>query len=164
VVPTIADALDARTWADVDGVSAFDPGPRPERGLQKVTFDDSTDRLRAAVEHKFVLLGEGADDPFVLTPSGTAFEIGSPVGEQTLYPVVVDYDADGYANASHNDDLFPAWLTGRVLDRDSGTVVVSVNGTIAAVTETYGEGRFQALLAPAFFDKPENRVEFFSVG
>lgn len=162
VVPTIADVIDARTWADVDGMSGFATGPRPPRMLQKVLVGDSTDRLRAAVEHKFMMLGAGAEDPFMLTSPGTDIEIGSPADELTGAHVEVDYDVERYRDASLTDDEFPAWLMGRVIDPDVETVVVSLNGTVAAVTETYGDGEFQALLAPRYFDKPPNHLEFFT--
>ena len=163
VVPTIADVLDARTWPDVDGVSAFEGGLRSKRQLQKVTFDDSTDRLQAAVEHKFELLGRAADDPFMLSPPGTDIELGSAADELLGSPVDVDYDVDGYMNAHRTDDEFPAWLMGRVTGTDVATVVVTVNGRISGVTETYGRGEFQVLLAPRLFDRSPNQIEFFAL-
>ena len=162
IVPTIADVLDARTWDDVDGVSAFELDSRSARHLQKVVFDDSTDRLRGAVEHKLELLRKAAADPFLLTPPGTELELGSPIETQEVESVEVDYDVDRYRHASRKDDEFPALMFGRAEDPEVETVVVSVNGTVAGVTETYGDGEFQVLLDPRSFDRAPNRLEFFT--
>ncbi len=161
VVPTIADELDlSRLWPDVDGVSAFsDVDPDRERKIQSVEIDPRGIELREAVAAKYATFGqtEGSLDIFGLAPPGgeglpgryvDEFEIGEATG------VTIGLDVQNYADATPDAERVPALMNGDVRGTLMGLLVVAINGRIAAVTRPYGEGRFQAMIPPWAFDRP----------
>ncbi len=104
-----------------------------------------------------VLPGRGPDRWWAFGPEPG--RVGHPALGRPL-PVVVD-DFDTFLDVDLTDPVVPAVVSGRVED-GSRRVVVAVNGTIAAVVDTFtddaGPGRFVAMISPEWLVPGVNEV------
>ena len=162
VLPTMADRLGIDLPWTVDG-EALSPeaSPDPERdfvhvaGSSFATFHlDAPVPVAADLDHVLalgvdsVLVGSGPDRWWAAGPEPQ--RVGRPaVGPQ------LEAQIDGlgpFLDVDLSDPVVPAVVAGQV-DDDVGRVAVAVNGTIAAVVDTYddgdGPGRFAAIVDPS---------------
>lgn len=104
-----------------------------------------------------VLPGRGPDRWWTVGPE--AGRIGRPAFGPALGVPVDDFDA--FLDVDLDDPVVPAVVSGRVED-GTRRVVVAVNGTIAAVVDTFtdddGPGRFAAMISPEWLVDGVNEV------
>jgi len=169
IVPTIADELDlSQSWPDIDGVSAFSDEVRFDRTrkIQSTPIKVDASDLRRAVEEKYAAFGRagGSLDLFRLEPPGGEGLTGRPVDEFALggdSPVTAEVDLQTYVGAVHDAPHVPARIRGKLEGQPGGPIVVAVNRRVAAVTQAYGDGNFQAIFSPSVFRRPPNRIQLF---
>ena len=171
VLPTIADRLGIDLPWTVEG-RALDgsvPSDRERRfvhvqGSSFATFHldepvgiaaDLADVAERGVDS--VLPGRGPDRWWRFGPEPR--RVGHPALGPAL-PVVVD-GFDAFLDVDLADPVVPAVVSGRVED-GARRVVVAVNGTIAAVVDTFtdddGPGRFAAMISPELLVDGVNEV------
>ena len=182
LAPTIGDLLDVRLEWDVDGRStlgeprtqttksfAHHPG-RPE------VVDGATwfPRVLEGAVDRLLAPGDGLERLYRLLPHGDL--VGTPVTSfavtrSTGAAAHID-QAGAITSLGEGADGLPALATGRLLSRGAGgpptwpngkqpSVAFALNGTIAAVSEVYGDGRVAAMLDETAFREGENRFEVF---
>jgi hypothetical protein len=171
VLPTIAERLGIQLPWDVDG-EALTPAVAPDRerrfvhvaGSSFATFElDAPVTLDADIEDVLalgvdsVLPGTGPDRWWRFGPEPD--RVGGRATESRL-----DAAIDGLAaflDVDLSDPVVPAVVAGRV-DGAVARVAVAVNGTIAAVVDTYddgdGPGRFAAIVDPGLLVDGVNSV------
>jgi len=171
VLPTIAERLGIDLPWTVDG-RALD-GTVPEgrerrfvhvQGSSFATFqldppvalDADLDDVRARGVDS-VLPGRGPDRWWTVGPEPG--RVGSPALGPVL-PVAVD-GFDAFLDVDLDQSVIPAVVSGRVED-GTERVVVAVNGTTAAVVDTFtddgGAGRFVAMISPEWLVDGVNEV------
>jgi Sulfatase len=182
VLPTIFDILNVDPKVGMDGKSAFsrEVQQRDElRILIRNTFQvlripaDRFERERQAVIDRNVrLFGTGRDGPDRIYRIGPHQElIGKPAsaaGEKlpVEFPLAKDYE-----NVNPESGYIPTHVVGRVQgpERPGRDIAVAVNGTIAAVGNTFtlavgDEGELVSVMVPeSAFRKGRNRVEVYAV-
>nr|MBA2726331.1 sulfatase-like hydrolase/transferase [Actinomycetota bacterium] len=179
ILPTIAALLDADdVWEGFDGRSLTEAEPGTmdrELGFGGVgtPYSDEGTELVEIVERKYEVFGPGDLDPYLLAPPGTRALIGqqAPGGSPSADATATIEEAGRYSDIDLGGGVLPALLRGQVrangLGRGSLQIAVAVNGTIAAVTETYEtteEGlQFQTMLPPGRFEDGRNVVELYLV-
>lgn len=172
VVPTIADVLNlSNVGGDFEGTSALD-GSIPlnrARSVSSVPLDPAGAEKYEVVGMKYGLFGttdEGLD-LFALGPNGTRELIGMPASSFAVTPVAEPavrlYQGEKLVAADRDGDAFPALLQGNLIGEfeDDQTVVVTIDGVVAAVTQSFQQGdatRFICMLSPRFFTAPPNEI------
>jgi sulfatase-like protein len=174
VVPTIADELElARTWSDVEGVSATTGDGTQIRHIRDIYFSPEADELRDAVTEKYRVFDDssGPIDPYLLAPCGLRSLLGTRVEEVESSPVPVTIELDERVeleNASPTDLVFPALVSGSVTGAGRRPLVaLAVNGAIASVTRASGKpdqaAGFHALMPPTAVASPPNELTAYVV-
>jgi hypothetical protein len=182
ILPTIFDVLDLDPKVEMDGKSAFsdEVQQRDElRILIRNTFEEiripaqEFERERQAViDRRLELLGTGREDRlYQIGPNPEL--IGETAASAGLEPLDVElvYGPD-YRDVDPGSPFVPTHVVGRVQDGGEGgrAIAVAVNGTIAAVGETFtlatgDEGELVSVLVPPeSFRAGANRVEVFAAG
>ncbi|MGH2686060.1 MAG: sulfatase-like hydrolase/transferase, partial [Actinomycetota bacterium] len=174
LTPTIADLLDVPIGWEVDGRSTLGP-PRTDTTKsfshnpgKPVLIDGATwlPRVLGGAVDQLLAPGEGQDRLYRLRPNGDL--VGMPV---TSFSVIdgtgataAIEQAGAITKLDEGADHLPALVTGRLLRRGDGgdaSVAFVLNGTVAGVSEVYGDGRVAAMLDEAAFREGENRFEVF---
>lgn len=178
VVPTVADVVGVTVPWSTDGVSLLDEEARTRRtssvmlGSQgEVEIDADEGPLLEVVADKAEWFPGG--DPYALTPPGWSGLVGTSVAGEDADGVTLTVDQeDLLADYRAGDDPVPSYLSGTV-DVEGGAtgdeiVAVSFDGTVVAVTRSYGpEGPmadWEAMVDPAVLDAGFSTVEMWLVG
>ncbi len=178
ILPTIADILGIDLPWSVDGRSALDLN-QPERENKaiydnagtKIVFEPSMAGKYKTLRHIIDLFGSGTDERlFNIGPYNGL--IGrkvteSKISQQKSLEVFLEYQKI-YANMDLGARFIPANIIGRIVSKQRATkpihLAVAVNGTIAAVTETFiidGEMKFSALVPEESFKEGFNEIGIF---
>jgi hypothetical protein len=182
ILPTIADAIDARLPWRPDGVSALAATPAPSMKriehqaatrTMEIDVDDLAARRDAAVRRKVRWFGTGSIDDVVPIASAHADLVGRKVSDLRVFDsdearVFVE-QAGRYLNVDPHAAVVPASLSGVVDDwrgqpRDS-ILAIAINGVVRATTSTYRSprGSWTALIPPRAFRAGRNEVEVFVI-
>jgi hypothetical protein len=174
ILPTIADAIDARIPWEVEGVSLI--GPEPGRAQTttigpkgEVTYGvDGLEKLEVArrIEDWFP---EG--DPWALQPSGSPDLLGEVIEVTTLEMAAVTVQLrmpELYAAVDTAGDVIPVRVAGRVGGDADGSEVVAVlvNGVVGSITRSYlrdDEVWFLAMVPPHLLVDGKNVIELIQV-
>jgi Sulfatase len=182
ILPTIFDVLNLDPRVRMDGESAYseEVQSRDElRFLIRNTFEvlrmpaDEFERQRqAVVDRNLRLFGTGRDGPDRIYRIGPNRElIGEPASAAgDRLPVELSY-ASEYERIDSESGYIPTHVVGRVQDegKPGREVAVAVNGTIAAVGNTFtlaagDEGELVSVMVPeSAFREGRNRVEVLEV-
>ena len=172
IVPTVADALEARLPWDVDGISLLGRDRRPageKRFIGTPTRELDTGRFFPEVlgGTSAALAGPAADVAALLRSGPAPALIGeaTPDGGAVAGTAVVA-DLAAYETVDPASGSVPALVTG-ALDVEATTVAVALNGRIVATAGTFieaGERRFAAVVPDAAFRRRDNDLELFVVG
>lgn len=171
VVPTLADVLDlSDTGGTFEGTSALAGSIEPDRArtVSNVALDPEGSEKYEVAEMKHEIFGttERGLDLFRLGPEGTGGLVGRPVDSFAVTgvsePLVRLPGAERVVSADPGTPAFPAYFDGSLESGTAGaTLVIAVNGVVAAVTETFEQGdltRFACMLSPRFFRAPPNEI------
>lgn len=178
VAPTIADVLDlSDTGGDFEGTSALDGSIDLDRArvVSDFPLDPAGTEKYAVARIKYELFerGEQSLDLFALGPDGTGELVGRPVSSFAVTsatgPSVHLPTLEKVELADPAAPGFPAFFEGSLQGETEGdaTIVLTVNGVIAAVTRTYEDAdatRFFALMSPRFFGPPPNDIAVYLLG
>jgi hypothetical protein len=174
IVPTIADAIDARLTWQVDGVSLIGPDTiRSETTTigpdGAVTYGvDGAEKLAVAARIESSFPG---GDPWTLRPEGSPDLLGKQVEVSGLEQsdLLLDLRSeDIYESVDTAGDVIPVRVGGILLGDSDGTelLAVTVNGTIGAVTRAYldeEEVSFLAMVPPHLFVDGRNVIEIIEI-
>ena len=173
VLPTIAEALGVRIPWEVEGRSLLG-AVRPVDGSVTIPDQDGepitrelgsllAERRRALAEQVGLFGTGGWDDVYALGADPVL--LGAKVDELR---VVSDPKLRGRAllgSARQGAGVSPSYVTGRLEGVSPGqTLAVAVNGAIAAVTRSYGDGdavAFSALVPESVLRAGDNDIEIF---
>ena len=184
ILPTIADILGIHLPWPMDGRSALDLS-LPER-TTKVIFTGDTSQKRFqfspifevqnfSLEQKLSRFGSGGKPNGLFNIGSHDDLIGRHVSEFRLTEatnVTVELDQAIYYERVDPESAFvPSYITGRAFsDEDTLSqlyLAVAVNGTIRAVTQTFGEdsniAKFSAIVPETAFQAGKNHVEILVV-
>jgi hypothetical protein len=173
IVPTIAQTLGISIPWRVDGRSVFGPGHSDrvefltDRGLAQADVHALAQQRAGTVRRKAALFG-----PSLLELGPHRELLGRRVSDLHVVPANARASIDGEVAAlirslPAGSDLQPAQVMGSVEgagaapDRD---LAMAVNGRIAAVTHTYGQGsavRYSAMAPESSFHPGRNEVSFY---
>ncbi|MDQ4049646.1 MAG: sulfatase-like hydrolase/transferase [Actinomycetota bacterium] len=182
ILPTIADVLNLRLPAKVDGRSAFSAAVRARRQVKMLKRDLSGwvrlsgaqfDReKREELLKKLRLFGTGAEGP------DRVYRIG-PNQQLIGRPAAAGGDSAARASVSDAQELrhvdlksptAPTWITGRVSGGGSQPrdIAIAVNGTVRGVGRTFrlatGGGELFGVMVPeSALRQGKNRVEVLEV-
>ncbi len=181
ILPTIADVLNLKLPAKVDGRSAFSADVRARREVKMLKRDLSgwvrlsqaqLDReKREELAEKLRLFGTGAEGP------DRVYRVG-PNQELIGRRAVAAGDSQGKAsivgagelrNVDRKSPTVPAWITGRVSGgAPPREIAIGVNGTVRGVGRTFrlatGGGELFGVMVPeSSLRQGRNRVEVFEV-
>ncbi|HEX9762141.1 MAG TPA: sulfatase-like hydrolase/transferase [Acidimicrobiia bacterium] len=174
ILPTIADAIDARIPWKVEGVSLI--GPEPDRAQTttvgpkgEVTYGvDGLEKLEVArrIEDWFP---DG--DPWALRPSGSPDLLGKVIDVATLEKATVTGQLrmpELYAAVGTAEDMIPVRVAGRLRGGADGSEVVAVvvNGVVGSITRSYlidDEVWFLAMVPPHPFVDGKNAIDLVEV-
>jgi Sulfatase len=182
VLPTIFDLLDLDPKVEMDGRSAFSDEVQ-RRDTLRILIRNSFEEIRipaaeferekrAIVERNHALLGSGRDGPGRIYRIGPRPDlIGQPASRAGAKLDVQLVYADEYERVDPESAYVPAHVIGRVQGGDGGKrdIAVAVNGTIAAVGNTFtlatgDEGELVSVMVPpSAFKAGRNRVEVFEL-
>ena len=193
IVPTVADALDLTLPWPADGQSAIDSGlaERPSKFILRKLRSGSPVRkswdieaLRAVREQslarKLRIFGSDAGPNGLFRIGDRADLLGRRVSEigiagaPTAAEPTTDVELDqvwAYREVDPDSFFIPAHVTGRARfarPRDAPMeLAVAVNGTVEAVTRTFGHdgdgARFTAMVREEAFVAGRNQVEVFEI-
>jgi hypothetical protein len=173
VLPTVADVVGAKSPWRTDGSSVFDERRRRERKVIYGFGNRHRLHFSSAGREKFELLAEKnavfKDGPFRAAPNGYRELIDRPVrslrrGATT--PVRADLENPSlWRDVDPRGPTIPACVSGRLVAAPEGgaDLAVAVNGRVRAVTATYDEGRFAAMIPPDGFRRGANEVTLWTV-
>lgn len=182
ILPTITDVLDTRTDLEMDGRSLIGPEAPREQKLAYYGYKDFLQYTSSANnEYKYATLDWKVDTFRTLTGPAGVFRIGAHAG--LVGSGVDDFDIDrsrdleitldtpGLYTAVNLDSGFvPSQVSGFIDSTlpDLGLdLVVSVNGSIQAVTEMYATDensyRFSAMVPEWSFRDGQNDVAVFQL-
>ena len=184
VLPTLMEWLGADPGWELDGLPIDSLGTRDERTLcRPIAEGDSTPEVQcvdmAGSDVLAELLGSGVGD-FLLPgdPSLRVYRagpfgslVGRPLDELTVgeaSPQEAELRGiDGLSDVD-TDGLLPGLVTGSLLSGDDGVALAfSLNGTIAAVTETFtkgdAHGQINAMLPYSLLVAGDNALEVYVV-
>ena len=177
VIPTLVDALDlSDPGGSFEGTSALDGSIEADRAraVSNVALDpQGTEKYEVArMKHEVFGTTEGKLDLFRLGPQGTGDLVGRPVDSFAVSGVsepVVRLPGSEIVVSAHPDSLaFPAYFDGSLKGGAAGsTIVIAINGVVAAVTETFEQGdltRFACMLSPRYFRSPPNEIDVYLLG
>jgi hypothetical protein len=189
VLPTIADHLDVKIPWDVDGRSLL--GKAHPNGPRRFLEIDAADASSAPSEAKYkewpgvagfekVLASRAAapgPDPALrvyqgFTPFGGL--VGRPVAplvQPRTGTVLNGYLSEPWKFQNVDPDTAnPTWayLDGRIAGRGKRTIAVTINGTVASVTQSlnddiFGGSIYAAVLPPSLFRPGNNDVQMYEV-
>ena len=182
ILPTMFDLLDLDPNVKFDGRSAFSDEVQDREELRflirntfkelRIPADEFERSRQAIIDRNLGLLGTGADGPERIYRIGPNRElIGRPASEAgTKLDVDLTYAGD-HRNVRPGSGFVPTHVVGTV--RGGGTtkrnIAVAVNGTIAAVGNTFtleegAEGELVSVMVPeTAFREGQNTVEVFEV-
>jgi hypothetical protein len=174
IVPTIADAIDARLTWQVDGVSLIGPDTNRSETTTigpdgAVTYGvDGAEKLAVAARIESSFPG---GDPWTLRPEGSPDLLGKQVEASGLEQsnLLLDLRSeDIYESVDTAGDVIPVRVGGILLGDSDGTelLAVTVNGTIGAVTRAYldeEEVSFLAMVPPHLFVDGRNVIEIIEI-
>ncbi len=172
IVPTIADLLDFELPWEAEGSSLF--GPVQDRPETTTTGPTSSATYGIDGMEKLAVATRNAGwfphgDPYELRPPGAPDLLGKPLTN------LIDGEAgftgsierpQWYANVQLAADAIPSRITGTLLGSPSPEVTLglAVNGTIAALTQSYLEEatvRWQVMIPPQLLQEGANTLELF---
>jgi Sulfatase len=178
ILPTIFDILDLDPRVEMDGKSAYSEAVQNRDELRflirntfetlRIPADTFEAERRAVVARNQRLVGSGADGLARMYRFGPNQDlIGQPASAAGA-PLDVDlvYEGD-YANVNPTSGFVPTHVVARVNgpDQHPRDIAVAVNGTIAAVGNTFelaigDEGELVSVMVPeSAFRKGRNRVD-----
>jgi hypothetical protein len=183
LLPTIADALDVKVPFEVDGISHLSA---TRDRTQKYFYNRPDERIEFASAPAFRYVLRGVTDTLVRGSDGQdgLYVIGSRpdwIGKSVASLADLGVDVDGApsrmtARLDPDMDLesvdpaggvVPALLTATVQESTGdGSVVIAVNGTVAAVSEVYpeeGTPSIAGMVNDRLFKPGVNRVTLYQV-
>lgn len=180
IFPTIADVLGADLSEPVDGMSLLNEQlpARPRKSLQydsgalvdSTIIDPDFPRKFGSVDRMLAMFGSGTRNDrlreFALRPDW----IGRPVSEFTVTPASLP-DGVEIFQATVGPDFIQCYFEGRIEGKrqidEPLTMVIAVNGRVAAVTRTSTDpqlrGAWCAMAAEEFFHSGDNEIRLYSV-
>jgi len=186
IMPTIADVLGVDPPEPTDGASVFSRAvqhrdvvkvlPRDFSDWMRVDGDEFAARKQALIDAKVERFGdgrEGADRIYAVGPNAeligqSAESLTAAAGDSSMTVELTDPGA--YDDVDPEGAVVPVWLTGTVsgADGDRRDVAIAVNGTIAAVSNTFRlAGRdsdlIAAMLPPSALRAGRNEVQIYEV-
>jgi hypothetical protein len=185
IVPTISDVLNVDVPEQTDGRSVFSKAVA-DRDEVKMLPRDFSDWMRvdpatfaaekqALIDRKLALFGSGVDGPDRIYRVGPNQELvgerveALQVGADSGMSVALT-DPGAYDDVDPEGPVLPVWVTGRVAGAggDRHDVAIAVNGTVAAVSNTFrlatgDEDLIAALIPPSTLRSGANEVEVYEV-
>lgn len=183
ILPTIADVVGIDMPWKVDGWSLFDTlhpartARRAGSGGAKEFPLELSDAKFDVVRRKYDMFGSvgGKLDPFAIAPEGLRDLLGEstanvPQGEPGAGKVDILNPAD-YDNVDLTAESLPALFEGELetpgFSSAQSRVAIGLNGKIAAITQTYGDGDsvrpFYAMLPPTMLRQGKNDLAFYVI-
>lgn len=179
ILPTIMNLLDIRAPRLLDGQSALSSSyrERPEKvafsksASQRQSFEPRIEKKYEALTRAIRLFGSGRDSLFAIGPYSDL--VGSRTTEiASTSTTQLKFELDGsrlWDNVDVDGAFLPVYITGTLFENvpdHALHLAVSVNGTIAAVTQTYRQNertRFASMVPQESLIPGRNQIELFIV-
>ncbi len=178
LLPTIADVVGVNVPWKMDGVSLLDTEARADRSSSvmlgskgPVTIPNDETRVEAVAAEKESWFPDG--EPYALAPRGWEGLLGLNHVSGSDDPDVRISVAQASALAAYTpgDDRVPSYLSGSIVVPGNATgqeiLAVTVDGTVAAVTRTFGpqgsSASWEAMIDPHLLDSGHAQVEVWQV-